>query len=306
MANQWPALTSLPNGTIIFFMKRSFNKRFLDLDPPYSDHGSAHFVVLPVPYEATTTYGKGTKNGPDAILKASASLEPYDHELDNEPFKAGIHTLPPLKANIKDYRSKIAKSIGKILDDGKVPVMLGGEHSVTLPAVEACRKKYKNLSVLQFDAHADLKDELNGSKFNHGCVMRRVLEVCPAVQVGIRSLAIEERDFAKKTGQMSKIHFAEKVEIVDNVIAQLGKEVYVTFDFDALDPSIMPSTGTPEPGGLDYYEALDILSGVARSKKIVGIDFVELSPIKGLIHPDFTAARLIYKAIGYVSTLSGR
>jgi len=271
-------------------------KSFLNIEPPHTDHKTAKFIVVPVPYEETVSYGKGTSKGPDAILKASMYIEDYDIELDREIYRVGIHVARPVKA-IKDIKSRIKK----ILDDKKIPVMLGGEHSITPPAVAACRERYKNLSVLQFDAHADLKDSYQGSKNSHACVMRRVLEICPAVQVGIRSMDMSEAKFAKESGQISKIHLADKLELAELVTSQLSKYVYITFDVDALDPGIMPATGTPEPGGLDYYGVLDIFKAVAREKNIVGFDFVELSPIKGLNHPDFTAAKLIYKLMGYIS-----
>ncbi|MFC1559806.1 agmatinase [Candidatus Margulisiibacteriota bacterium] len=280
-------------------MAKKKTSNFLDLNTAYN---KARFVVVPVPYEATTTYGKGTMNGPGAILKASGHVEWYDHELDSEPCRAGIHTQKPIETTLREHYGKILRSVKKILDDGKIPVLLGGEHSIAVPAVSACKEKYKNLSVLQFDAHADLKDEYEGSKFNHGCVMRRVLEICPAVQVGVRSMDIEERDFARNTGQWGKIHFAEKLELAEKVVSQLSDEVYISFDVDVLDPSIMPSTGTPEPGGLDYYEVLDIVRLVAQKKKVVGFDVTELSPIKGLIYPDFVAAKLTYKFIGYIAS----
>jgi len=272
-------------------------KSFLNIEPPHTDHKTAKFVVVPVPYEETVSYGKGTSKGPDAILKASMYIEDYDIELDSEPYRVGIHVAKPVKA-VKEIRSQIKK----IIDDKKIPVMLGGEHSITPPAVAACREKYKDLSVLQFDAHADLKNLYQGSKNSHACVMRRVLEICPAVQVGIRSMDINEAKFAKESGQISRIHLAEKLELAEIVTSQLSKNVYITFDVDVLDPSIMPSTGTPEPGGLDYYSVLDIFKEVAREKNIVGFDFVELAPIKGLNHPDFTTAKLIYKLMGYIAS----
>lgn len=272
-------------------------KTFLDIKPPYTDYKTAKFVVVPVPYEKTTSYGKGTAKGPDAILEASLHIEDYDIELDREISRVGINVVRPIRA-VKAIKAQIKK----IIDDKKIPVMLGGEHSITPFAVAACKEKFKNLSVLQLDAHADLRDKYQGSKHSHACTMRRVLEICPAVQVGIRSMDISEAKFAKESGQISKIHTAEKLEIVENVCAQLSKDVYITLDIDVLDPGIMPSTGTPEPGGLDYYEVLDILKGVAREKNIVGFDVVELAPIKGLIAPDFTAARIIYKLMGYIAT----
>jgi agmatinase len=270
--------------------------RFLDIDKRYTDYKTAKFAVIPVPYEKTTSYGKGTSKGPSAILKASEHIENYDIELEREPFRVGINVTKPIIS-----LDKISGAVSKVLDDKKIPVLLGGEHSITPFAVSACRKKYKNLSVLQLDAHADLRSSYHGSKYSHACVMRRVLEICPAVQVGIRSMDISEAEFAKSSGQLDKIHFAEKLELVENIDVQLSKDVYITLDIDVLDPGIMPATGTPEPGGLDYYEVLDILRGVAAQKNIVGFDVVELAPIKGLNHPDFTAAKLIYKLMGYVT-----
>lgn len=276
--------------------KNHFMPRFLDIDKRYTDYKTAKFAVIPVPYEKTTSYGKGTSKGPSAILKASEQIEDYDIELDREPYRAGISVTRAIKA-IKSIKGEISR----ILNDKKIPVMLGGEHSITSFAVEACAEKFKDLSVLQFDAHADLKNEYRGSKYSHACVMRRVLEICPAIQVAIRSMDASEMKFAKGSGQISKIHFAEKLELSEVVTTQLSKNVYITFDVDALDPSIMPSTGTPEPGGLDYYEVLDVFRAVAREKNIVGFDVVELAPIRGLNHPDFTAAKLIYKLMGYIA-----
>ena len=270
------------------------NHQFLDLEPKYTEYKTSKFVVVPVPIEETVSYGKGTSKGPAAILAASQHIEDYDIELDRETCRVGIHVDKDI-TNTKGIEVRI----GKILDDKKIPVMLGGEHSVTPFAVKAAAEKFKYLSVLQFDAHADLRDSYHGSKNSHACAVRRILEICPVVQVGIRSMDISEMKFAKESGQIAKIHFAEKLEEI--VSAQLSKDVYITFDVDALDPSIMPSTGTPEPGGLDYYQVLDILKTVAREKNIVGFDFVELSPIKGLHHPDYTSAKLIYKLMGYIT-----
>lgn len=270
--------------------------RFLDLDPPHTDYKTAKFVVVPVPIEQTVSYGKGTSKGPDAILKASLHIEEYDIELGREISRAGIHVTRPIKAV-----NAIKAQIAKIIQDKKIPVMLGGEHSITPFAVSALKEKHKDLSVLQFDAHADLRDKYQGRSDSHACAVRRILEICPVVQVGIRSMDISEAEYAKKTGQIAKIHFAEKVELEEIVVAQLSKDVYITFDVDALDPSIMPSTGTPEPGGLDYYQVLDILRTVGREKNIVGFDVVELAPLKGVHHPDFTIAKLIYKLMGYIA-----
>lgn len=263
-----------------------------------ADYKNSTFVVVPVPYEATTTYGKGTKNGPTAILKASQQVEEFDEELGYEVYaKARIHTLKPVAVTSLGLR------VAGILADKKTPIILGGEHSITPVVLKAVVKEYKKLSVLQFDAHADLRNSYMGTKNNHACVMRRVLEICPAVQVGIRNISKEGYAFAKKTGQLKKIHWAEHLEATEQITTQLSENVYISFDLDAFDPAIM-STGTPEPGGLFWYEVMDILKAVCREKNVVGFDVTELLPRKGDIASDFTAAKLVYKIMGFISTKS--
>jgi len=274
-------------------MKHS--KTFLELEPEYAQYKTSKFVVIPCPHETTTSYGKGTKRGPQAILDASFFVENFDEELKKETYRiAGIHTLKSCAV------SSLPLTVKKIIKDKKIPIILGGEHSITPEAVKAAFNNFPKLSVLQFDAHADLRDEYHGSKKSHACAMRRTLEICPAVQVGIRNISPEEYDFANKTEQIRKIHFAEHLDIVERVAAQLSEYVYLTFDVDAFDSSVMPSTGTPEPGGFFWYEALEILREVCRFKKVVAADFVELSPIKGFFAPDFTVAKLIYRVMGYL------
>ncbi len=209
--------------------------------------------------------------------------------------KAGIHTLKPCAVKT------LTSTVHKIVKDKKVPIVLGGEHSLTPHAVKAVFNKYPRLSVLQFDAHADLRDEYHGNKESHACAMRRTLEICPVVQAGIRNLSPEEYEFANKSGQIKKIHFAEHLDVTEKVVSQLSEHVYLTFDVDAFDSSVMPSTGTPEPGGFFWYEVLDILREVCRLKKVVGADFVELMPIKGFFAPDFTVAKLIHRVMGYIT-----
>jgi len=275
------------------------SKKFLDLEPKLSSPESSKFVILPVPFEATTSYGKGTANGPDAILKASKHLEAFDEELLREPCDEGIHTAKPLKE-----LDEVREAVSDQLAAGKIPIILGGEHSITSYAVAACKNRFSELSVLQIDAHADLRDEYEGTKLSHACIVRRVLEICPAVQVGIRNISSEEYEFAKKTGQLEKIHFAHQMNenTIDKILSQLSDKVYVTIDTDGLDPSVIPSTGTPEPGGLSWYKLLEILRALAEKKEIVGFDLVEFSPIKGLHAPDFAAAKLVYKLIGYITS----
>jgi len=275
-------------------MKHS--KTFLELEPEYAQYKTSKFIVVPCPHEKSVSYGKGTKYGPQAILDASFFVENFDEELKSETYrKAGIHTMKSCAVN------RLPLTVKKILKDKKIPIILGGEHSLTPEAVRVAADNYPKLSVLQFDAHADLRDEYHGSKKSHACAMRRALEICPVVQVGIRNISPEEFAFAQKTEQIKKIHFAEHLDIVEKVVAQLSEYVYITFDVDAFDASVMPSTGTPEPGGFFWYEALDILREVCRFKKVVAADFVELAPIKGLFAPDFTIAKLIYRVMGYLT-----
>lgn len=256
---------------------------FLEIEPQYSSYENARFVVLPVPYESTTSYGKGTRNGPAAILKASAQVENFIPELGCEPYrKAGIHTLKSVAV------ARLESRVESLLKDNKIPVILGGEHSLTPIAVKAFARKYKDLSVLQLDAHADLRNSYKGRKDSHACVMRRVLEICPAVQVGVRSLSQEEYNFAQKTGQLKK--------------TRLSKNVYITIDVDVFDPSVIPATGTPEPGGMLWQEMLTILRTVCAARNVVGFDVVELAPIKGQPASDFTVAKLVYQLIGYIAT----
>jgi len=276
--------------------KKIFPNSFLGIEPEYSKYKTSKFIIIPVPHEVSTSYGKGTKNGPAAILEASKQVETFDLELHQETYqKVGIFTHPNVKL------SKLKATTYKVLKDKKIPIILGGEHSISSVAVNAAKARYPRLSVLQFDAHADLRNEYEGNKNSHACAMRRVLEICPAVQVGIRNISEEEWKFAQESGQINKIHLAQKLEETEKIVTQLHDHVYITFDVDVLDPAIMPSTGTPEPGGLLWYEALDILREVIRLKRVVGMDFVELAPIKGLIAPDFTVAKLIYRSIGYLS-----
>lgn len=279
-----------------------FPGNFAEIPDSFSSYKDSKVVIVPFPYEKTTCYIKGTEKGPDAIIKASAEIELYDEELGNI-FEAGICTLKELKIDKKpEEMSGIAYNHSKnLLKDDKFIATLGGEHSITSGIVKAHKEKYNDLSVLQIDAHADLRDEFEGNKHSHACAMRRTIEICPVIPVGIRSLSFEEAEFIKE--KKLKVFWAK--EIVDNdkwfdeAISRLSKNVYITFDLDGLDPSIMPSVGTPEPGGLGYYQILRFLKKVCEKRNVVGFDVVELCPNKNNLAPDFTAARLVYKLIGY-------
>jgi len=269
------------------------------------NYKSSKVIVVPVPYESTTYYLSGTKEGPRAIINASRHIELYDQELKKNVSRIGIFTLEelePSKNSPQETILRIEKVIEKILEDGKFPVILGGEHSITLGAVLSFKKKYsaRELSILQLDAHCDLRNEFEGTKFHHACVMRRIIDdlKISITQVGIRSLSEEEANYLKES-KKNNIFYDRKFT-VEEVIKTLKENVYLTLDLDVFDPSIMPSVGTPEPGGLDWYEVLDLILAVSLNRKIVGLDVVELSPIAGLIAPDFLAAKLVYKIIGYI------
>ncbi len=277
-------------------------ENFLEIPDEYSNYANSKVVVLPFPYEKTTCYIKGTEKGPAAIIKASTEVELYDEELGNI-YGVGICTLKPLKIKDKpELMVDIAYNyINDLLKDDKFIVTLGGEHSITSGIVKAFKGSYNDLSVLQIDAHADLREDFEGSKHSHACAMKRVLAICPVVPVGIRSLSFEEAEFVKETNY--KVFWAKGIvdndKWFDDTISMLSKNVYITFDLDGLDPNIMPSVGTPEPGGLSYYQTLRFLKKVCQKRNVVGFDVVELCPNEDDISSDFTAARIIYKLIGY-------
>jgi agmatinase len=264
----------------------------------------AQVVLLPIPYEQTTTYGTGTKEGPQAIIAASRHMELYDEELDYEVYKIGLHTLrelDPIASGPQAMLDRITEVTGQLLDHGKFVVGLGGEHTISFGIVRAFAERFPGLSVLQFDAHADLRDTYQGTPYNHASVLRRISEIVPAVQVGIRSMSREEVVWVKERG--ARLFFASEVvgspSIATAISAALTDQVYITICLDGLDPSIMPAVGTPEPGGLGWYDILRIVRHVAETRHIVGFDVVELFPIPGLIAPDFLAAKLVYKVLGY-------
>lgn len=259
------------------------------------DYKSAKVVIFPVPYDSTTCWKSGTREGPQAIIEASRHIELYDIETKKDPSTAGIFTLPllePSKNSPEETIARVKLVIDKILKDKKFPLMLGGEHSITLGAVQAFKEKFSDFSVLQIDAHADLREEFEGTKYSHACVMRRVRDLgIPVTQVGIRSISEGE--------EVKDIFFAPELP-VDKIISTLKESVYLTVDLDGLDPSIMPSTGTPVPGGLNWFELLSLVKQLAQRRKIIGADVVELCPLPTLHAPNFLAAKLVYKIISYV------
>lgn len=276
-------------------------KNFLDIEEKSLD--KAQVVIVPFGFEETTTFGQGTKNGPVAIIKASSQVELFDEELWQETYKKiNIKTVIEPK-NLKN----LELAVGKIIESKKLPVVLGGEHSITPFIINAYKNSgFDNFSILQFDAHADLRDGYLGKKYSHAAAMRRCLDNkgINLVQVGIRNISNENDEliFWEKNQKIIKTFWAKDKQKwkISEIVKKLNKNVYLTFDVDVFDGSIMPSTGTPEPGGLEWQETLDILRAVCKAKKIIGADFVELSPIKGLSAPNFLVAKLIYKTIGYI------
>ena len=281
---------------------------FLDTPPEEHDYESAHFVVIPVPYDGTTSFRTGSRYGPAAIIDASRHLEDFDVELGCDPSASGIYTLPELTPDASGPArvvEQVREVVADNLESAKVPVLVGGEHSLALGAVRACAERYGDLSVLYLDAHADLRDSYMGTKWGHATVARRISEACPIVEVGVRSISEEEFDFAQSE-QGVEIHFwpthQDELDLYSDVCGQLSPNVYLSIDLDVLDPSIMPAVGTSEPGGMNWWDITRLIREVSRRSRIVGFDVLELSPEEGPVACSSTAARLIYKVMGYILT----
>lgn len=271
-----------------------------DFEEKYTNYETAEIAILPVPYDGTSTWIKGADKGPQALLEASFNLEFYDIETDSEVFKKGIATLDAVTENSSPeaMADEVERRMNTILDDKKFPVLLGGEHSVSVGAFRAVAKHYDNFSILQLDAHSDMRDEYEGSPYNHACVMARGKDITSSiVQVGIRSSAIEE----KHNIDLERIFYAHEIkELGDTtwmyeISQKLLDNVYVTIDLDVLDPAYMPSTGTPEPDGLSYRDVMTLLKLINERHNIIGLDVVELCPNASNKAPDFLAAKLIYQ-----------
>lgn len=274
---------------------------FGDLPSPYGDYEGARWVVLPIPYDGTSTWGKGADRGPAALLDASANMELYDIATRSEPYRCGIHTARPVErlespeAMVEEARSRTRH----FLEEGKRVLSIGGEHSVSIGPITAYHEVYNDLTVLQIDAHTDLRNEYEGSPYNHACVMARAQDLGPTVQVGIRSMDSSELERAAR----STIFYAHQIQQdeswMDYAVDALTDRVYITIDLDGFDPSIIPATGTPEPGGLAWYPTLRFLERVFMERQVVGADIVELCPNKHSHPSNFAAARLAYHLIGY-------
>ena len=265
-------------------------------------YDESEIVILPVPYDETSTWMRGADKAPDAIFEASVNLEFYDIETASEVHLRGIHTLPPIldKQSPDRLVEAVYQKVKELIEDKKFPVIVGGNHTVSIGTFKAFSEKYGDITILQLDAHSDLRQEYEGSKFNHACAMARAKEYAQVVQVGIRSMSADELQYVDN----DRIFYAHRLlndkSLYKKATEKLGKNVYVTIDLDVFDPSLMPSTGTPEPGGPDYSDIMTFLRHVAENRNIVGFDVVELCPSDANKVPDFVAAKIIYQFLSYI------
>jgi agmatinase len=277
--------------------KYDIHQNYYCLNKEYTDYNSSKAVIVPIPIEGKLSYGKGTKFGPSAIKKASFEVEPFEPNLKNETYEIGINTQPIIKT-----KKDIDKKISKYLKDDKFIISIGGDHSISYNIVKNFKEKYEDLTIIFFDAHADLYDKFNSDKYSHASTARRIYELTPnLIQLGIRTISREEFEFLTE----SKIKYLTTRQIqtnkfwINEIIDSCSNNIYISLDFDVFDSSIMPCTGTPEPNGLNWLQISDFLHAICKKRNVVGIDFVELSPIKGLEAPNYLAAKLIYKFLGY-------
>lgn len=279
------------------------NLNYGGLEAEFCRYDQSQFVILPVPYDRTSTWGRGAQHGPAAILEASANMELYDIESDSEPYRAGIFTAAPLVCSDTPdvLYEKILTQARRYRQDGKFLITIGGNHCVPIGSCQAACENQEDVSILQIDAHADMRETYQGQPYSHACAMARMKTWGKPVMVGIRSMDISERENV----QQAKVFFASAIRKnpnwIDEVLQSLTDKVYLTIDLDGFDPSIMPATGTPEPGGLLWYETLDLLERVVREKHLLGFDVVELCPQENTLPSHFMAAKLIYKLMAYVT-----
>jgi agmatinase len=266
------------------------------------DYGESAIIIVPVPYDATSTWIKGADKGPDAIMEASVNLEFYDIETNSEAHKKGIFTVAPVIENSSPeaLTEAVRRRTAELLEAGKFPVIVGGNHTVSIGSIRAFSENYSNLSVLQLDAHSDLRPEYEGSGLNHACAMARAREWANVVQVGIRSMAADELPHVDP----ERIFYAHQLfydkGLYKKAIGKLTENVYITIDLDVFDPSLLPSTGTPEPGGPEYFELMHFLREVTKNRNVVGFDVVELCPSPSGKVSDFVAAKVIYQLLSYI------
>jgi agmatinase len=276
--------------------------RFTGPEGASNDLAGSRIAILPVPYDRTSTWIKGADKGPFALLEASSQLELYDIDTDSEVYTRGIYTCAPFVPDASP--EKMVEGVGgrveELLAGDKFVVTLGGEHSVSIGAVKAHAKKYENFSVLMLDAHADLRDEYEGSRCNHACAASRVKEFCHIVQAGVRDMSAEEKGKFVPRDMFFAKDIVKRSGWERGVIRRLSRNVYVSIDLDVFDPSIMPSTGTPQPGGLDWYQVMGLLKALSCARNVVGFDVVELCPSENNKAPDLLAAKLVYGFLSHI------
>ena len=274
---------------------------FGGIESEFSDFHTASMLLQPIPFDGTSTWGKGADKGLDVLIEASENMELFDIETDSEVYKKGIHILPPVleKSNPENVYREVYSKTKELLDSGKFLSFLGGEHSISIGIIDAFCEKYENLTVLQLDAHADLRPSYLGSEFNHACAMHRASKKTNLIQVGIRSMDICEKEYMN----YNQCFFAENIYSqkgwMQQSIEKMTDDIYISIDLDVFDPSLMPATGTPEPGGLDWNTVIKYLKMVFESKNVVGFDIVEFAPIEGLKAPGFLVSKLYYKLLSY-------
>lgn len=290
------------------FCEKNMNDNFGGLPKKYSQAKTAKVAILPIPFDKSVSWLKGAAKGPKAIIEASKQIELYDIETDTEVYKHGIFTTKPVNAtSSKKLMSQTYEKTLSLLEDGKFVVSLGGDHSVTVGPLKAHKEFYKDISILHLDAHADIRDSYENNKLSHACVMARAAEMVDnIVSVGIRSMDISEKNSLKK----GNTFFAHNIcstsdnKWTNDVIKKLGKKVYLSLDVDVFDTGIMPSTGTPEPGGLDWYQVTGLIKKLCQTKELIGMDVTELSPTPSNKAPDFLVAKLIYKTLSYIMSVA--
>jgi agmatinase len=281
-------------------MPVSAHYNFGDLSDKYQNYQNSKIAILPVPFDKTSSWLTGSDKGPKAIIEASMNMELYDLETDSEVYKKGIFTSEEILSNSSEEMIDcVYNKVKEFIKDGKFIVTLGGEHTVSFPAIKAHYENYNDISILHLDAHSDMRDSYLGNKYSHACVMARAKEITDnIISVGIRSMDSSELANIKKDNIFFAADIYDSEEWIDKTVDKLGKNVYITLDLDVFDPSVLPSTGTPEPGGLDWYTVLKLLKRVCKNRNLIGFDVVELCPSENKA-PDFLAAKLIYKLLSY-------
>lgn len=285
-------------------MTESHVTQFGAPDAPYCDPNTARVTIIPAPLEYSVCYMQGTEHGPQAILDASSQMELYDEELDTCPIEVGVYTHPILNYHGMDHATALhatGEAVRNVLKRGQLPFTLGGEHSLSAPVIAAVREQYPDVTVVHIDAHGDLRDEYEGTPLSHASIERRVVDMgIPLLEIGIRSFSPEEAEFFKTKPNVSIVWAYQLARGLATIPwERLSKHTYVTIDLDAFDPGEMPAVGTPEPGGLHWYQVLDLFREICNRSVIVGMDVVELCPMPGQTRADFLAAKLVYKMIGY-------